>query len=1394
MNAERPTPSAPPPPPAPAAPRPLPWRRLAAGMAGYVASVALTIVLVAGAATWLLTTSQGTAWLLRVVPGIEVDEPDGALLGDFSARQVRTALPGEGAALRIDGLSWRGLVVSSPPGRAWLRIDLAELNATRVEVTPSTEPSRDLPPPGSLALPVELRLAALRIGELRITGVDTPLRGLRAALHLGAADGAEHRVDAAAGSWDRLGFEGRARVATAGDLDLQARIELRQSADAGTDWNATVAVDGPLAAPRAQAVLRARPGAAREPQSLDLSATLHPFAAWPLGELQATARVLDLQSLHSDAPRTALDIDLRAATTAANRPAQLTATVGNRDAGRWNEGRLPVRSVQVEASARPDAPDKVELQRFTLEAGSARAAAGRVSGSGRWEPTQWALALQIDALRPALLDARAPDMSVGGRLQVDGRGFGGVSPGAAQVDLRGDLVGQLRPPGGGSGATRAVQLALDATLGELRVDLRRALARAGTAQASLSGRATRTTASAPWSAQGQATLADFDPSAWWPGPTDSPWRAGPHRIDAHAAFDVALAAPRAAGPQPPWLARLRGRAEVGVDPSTIAGVPLSGEVKLQTAPDGTLQLQARLDADGNHVSAEGRVDPAGDGSADRWQASAAMPALDRLQPLLRLAQGGDAKFAGSVQGDATWTGRWPAVAGRGQLVGDALRFGDTRAMRAVLLWDVGSGDDGALEASATVVQAAAGRASAEAVQLHLQGTKREHRFEVVAQSRGLPPAWVEAVRAAPGGALATRTIARVQLQGGFVAAGATPLAGWRGRLRQAEIRGNAAGAPAWAAIDDVALSWLWGDGPAKIHVDAGRVDVVGAALRWSRVDWTAAEPGHAPTRVDVQAELEPIDVAPLLALAQPDFGWGGDLRVEGRIVVRSAPTFAADVVVQRAGGDLSVTDDSGTRSLGLTDLRIGLGAADGVWSFSAALAGQTLGQAAGAVVVRTRPDAAWPAADAPIDGVLEMRVADLGVLGRWLPAGWRLRGDMRVGAAIGGRFGAPQYEGELTGRSIEVRNVLQGVDVRDGEVAIALRGDTARVERFGARAGSGTLALDGGASFGERPQAELRLRLDRFQLLGRVDRRVVVSGDARLRFSGDELALDGALGIDEGLIDFSRSDAPTLSEDVTIKRPGAPEPAAVAAGEEAPARAPGRPVVLDLRVDMGERLRVRGRGLDTGLRGDLRFSAPQRRLRVDGTLRTVGGTYRAYRQNLVIDRGVLTFVGPVENPQLDIEATRPNLDVRVGVAVTGTVLVPRVRLFSDPPMSDAEKLSWLIRGRPPEGPEGGADTALLQAAAAALVAGEEGATPVDEVFRLIGIDDLAVRQNEAGTGGAVVSVGKQLSRDWYVGYERGLNAATGTWQVVYRIAQRFTVRAKSGEQNSLELIWTWRWN
>ena len=163
----------------------------------------------------------------------------------------------------------------------------------------------------------------------------------------------------------------------------------------------------------------------------------------------------------------------------------------------------------------------------------------------------------------------------------------------------------------------------------------------------------------------------------------------------------------------------------------------------------------------------------------------------------------------------------------------------------------------------------------------------------------------------------------------------------------------------------------------------------------------------------------------------------------------------------------------------------------------------------------------------------------------------------------------------------------------------------------------------------------------------------------------------------------------------------------------------------------------------------------------------------------------------MDNPRLDVLAVRPNTDVRVGVTLTGTAQAPRIKLFSEPELPETDKLSWLVLGRAPDG-LGRADTALLQRAALALLSGE-GDSGSGRLMKNLGLDELSVRQGEDDARGTVVRLGKQLSRRWYLGYERGINATTGSWQLIYRIAQRFTLRAQSGDDNALDLIWQWRW-
>ncbi len=1390
-------------------------RRVRVGwiVGGLVALVVAMIALALGGAWWALRSESGTARLLALLPGVEVEAPKGTLLGDFEARRVTIRLPGGDDRIEISELVSRGLRVARSGGTAWLHIDIDELRARRVDVklAPSKS-SEPLKPPADLQLPIELAVRTLRVGELFISPLGaTPLRDLQAQLQLGAMAGALHRIDALSLSWDRLRATGRAQIASRAPLALELQLNAQQDAAQAREigmpaWNAQATLNGPLAEPTLRTTLRADAQPGRDAQSLDASATLRPFAAWPLGELRATMRSLDLAAFSSAAPATSLSGTASAASRALDQPASLSLVLENTLAGRWNEARLPLRRIALEASAVPNDPNTLDLKTFDAELGS-QASAGRISGRGRWTRARWNLDATLAELQPSQLDARAPSMKLSGPLRVAGSGFDTTAQ--AQIDLLADLRGQLAEL---RGPVRTVQLKVDGSGGARRIELRSVEASAGAARATLRGLAERGAAdTAPWQVRAKTTLVDFDPVPWWPGASDSAWRRTANRLNASGDIDLQVPATAPQGESGmAWLSALRGSADIVIaNSSQLAGVPLGGEMHVKNSDGAQLVAALKLDAAGNTLRTDGRLATRGDGANDAWAVQLDGKALDRLAPLFKLVQpaGTDAALAGQLSASGNISGRWPSVSTQGQLEANALRMGGTKVDRAQGRWQAGSTGDAPLDVQLTLSRVALPSTGAtpgpsiESAHWQMKGSARSHTFELRAESKSLPPAWTETLQAgaAPTTEATARTVASLQAHGGLfsdtAARGANnaPI-GWRGSLDRAELRSNRS---ILLQTQNIGIDVAWSGGPARATVQPGRAEILGGALRWSRIAWQAASTPGGPVQADADAEIEPLRIAPLLARAQPDFGWGGDLTIAGTLSVHSAPTFRADIVIERRSGDLTVTEELGTQALGLTDLRLGLNANDGVWSFTQGLAGKTLGVGAGAIVARTSPQATWPSADTPIEGVLELRVANLGTWGPWVPPGWRVDGALHTSASIGGRFGAPEYTGQVIGSQIAVRNFLQGVNISEGDVAIHLQGARARIERFTAKAGSGSIKLEGDAELGEAPRAQLKLSADKFQLLGRVDRRIVASGQAQMQLTAKTLKLDGKFDVDEGLIDFTRSDAPTLASDVqVIRSSNAPSPAAAASAAASPAGEgvpppTSRDVALDLRVGLGEKLRVRGRGLDTGLRGELHITSPGGRLAVNGAVQAVDGTYAAYGQKLAIDRGQITFTGAVDNPRLDIEATRPNLDVRVGVAISGTPVNPRVRLFSEPELSEIDKLSWLVMGRASDG-LGRTDTALLQRAALALLAGEGGG-PTDQLTKAIGLDEISLRQSDGEVRETVVSLGKQLSRRWYVGYERGLNATAGNWQLIYRIARRFTLRAQSGLDNSLDLIWTWRW-
>ena len=96
---------------------------------------------------------------------------------------------------------------------------------------------------------------------------------------------------------------------------------------------------------------------------------------------------------------------------------------------------------------------------------------------------------------------------------------------------------------------------------------------------------------------------------------------------------------------------------------------------------------------------------------------------------------------------------------------------------------------------------------------------------------------------------------------------------------------------------------------------------------------------------------------------------------------------------------------------------------------------------------------------------------------------------------------------------------------------------------------------------------------------------------------------------------------------------------------------------------------------------------------------------------------------------------------------------------------------------------------MLQQAALALLRGN-GKTPTGSLGDAIGLDELSVRGGATSADATTVVLGKRLSRDFYVAYERSLSGILGTLYIFYDLSRRVTVRAQTGEQSAIDLIFT----
>ena len=285
------------------------------------------------------------------------------------------------------------------------------------------------------------------------------------------------------------------------------------------------------------------------------------------------------------------------------------------------------------------------------------------------------------------------------------------------------------------------------------------------------------------------------------------------------------------------------------------------------------------------------------------------------------------------------------------------------------------------------------------------------------------------------------------------------------------------------------------------------------------------------------------------------------------------------------------------------------------------------------------------------------------------------RGALAAHYVLGGTTRAPRLDGalELTGFNAELPTV--GLKLHDGRATLRAEGSDRYVIEGQVRSGDGVLKIKGNGGIADDAPLELSITGERVLATDIPGVKIFASPALTITRIEDALRVRGKITLPSASINLKRlpgGGATRVSRDVVVIDAG------TTAEEESTL-----PLNVDVMLALGDDVKVRGYGLDGEVEGQLRvLERPGRASTATGQIR-ISGKYRAYGQNLTIERGRLLFAqSPLDDPGLDIRAVRKLREVTPGLRIEGTAKAPVLTVFSEPAMEQGNALSYLVTGRP----------------------------------------------------------------------------------------------------------------
>lgn len=553
------------------------------------------------------------------------------------------------------------------------------------------------------------------------------------------------------------------------------------------------------------------------------------------------------------------------------------------------------------------------------------------------------------------------------------------------------------------------------------------------------------------------------------------------------------------------------------------------------------------------------------------------------------------------------------------------------------------------------------------------------------------------------------------------------------------------------------------ENPADLRWQDQTLTLGAHCWRWQDSTLCAGDQTLVPD-VALDLTINNLPTSALAPLLPETVRWSA--HIDGSLLLATAPEGPTGQIRISAGpGRVHVVLDEDWEALSYGTLTLSADLTPALAEIALRLDGDGLG----ALSVDLAVDPNAP--ERPARGSFSLSDFDLAMVGSLLNME-EVTGQVEGAGRLEGPLLAPDVDGELLLSNGRVVDPMVPIPISDLNLRLAFAGKRATLDGSWQSNGTGEGEIGGVLDWDGTPVLTMVLTGDQLPLTYEPYAKLKVSPDLELRFTEGDLTISGRVEVPSGEIhvrELPEQAVSVSSDEVIVGRE--PEPP------------PLRSMSMDVTVVVGEdRVTFEGFGVTGELEGELRIG---NNMDTRGALQLVEGRYEAFGQELDLRRARLVFVGPVGEPYLDIEAVRRVDNVVAGIRLSGPAQEPRTEVFSEPPMSQDQALSYVILGRPlqSQGDQG-------QVSRAALSLGLNRASGLTRgIGEAFGIRDLTLEAEGSGDESSVVASG-YLTEDLSLRYGVGLFEPITTVALRYDLGRYFYVEAASGLASSLDIFYT----